>query len=80
MKTKRIIVVLTDRPVDLDLEQEIAEEVREKVAPEYDDMWWEIVDDLPEDVDVAHADQLLATRRDCGDSACFMTVWMRELL
>lgn len=79
MRTKRIVVILTERPKDLDLELEIAEEVRERTAPEYDDLWWEIVDELPDDIDTAHADQLLATRRDCGDNACFMAVWMREL-
>lgn len=37
---------------------------------------WEVRDDLPEGIGVDVYDQLEATKRDAGEDACYLIVWM----
>lgn len=79
MRTKRITLVLPNKPETFEEEYAIADGVRQRYGPYLDDIWWEFQQELPDGIDVGSADQLEAHFRDSGEDAHYLVVWMRDL-
>lgn len=78
MGTRRVIVVLRDKPADKVEELRTAMEIRDDQMKDSDPesvFGWIVCDRVPTGVDVAMKDQLEAYKRDAGENACYMVVY-----